>query len=140
MSENLWEQTLPIAAYPGAVYNLENREFYDVAGAVQAINANPHGFQFAIIRAEQVPPFLVGQVDLDMAEVEAISLEDAQRPVLVGTTSEGHRLLDGYKRARRALMLGAPGLGAWILTLEQTREYQLSNEAAAHVPRIAYKD
>lgn len=140
MDENAWERSLPIAAHPGEVYNLENREFYDVARAVQAINANPHGFQFAIIRAELVPPLLVGQVGFNMAEVSAISREDAERPVLIGITREGHRLLDGYKRARRALMLGAPGLGAWLLTLEQTRGYQLADEAAAHVPRITYKD
>ncbi len=51
MSQNIWEGSLPIAAHPGEVYNLENKEFYDVESAVRAINANPYGFRFAILRA-----------------------------------------------------------------------------------------
>ena len=135
--KNPWEKSLPIAARPGEVYNIENTEFYDVEAAVNAINANPHSFKFGMILPEKVIPLLVGQVDFNLAEVMRISFDDAARPLLFITYENGQSyLIDGYKRARRALQFGAPTFGAWVLSPEQTAKFRLSAEAAAHVERI----
>lgn len=122
-SSNITHLGLPcIRSRLGEVFNFENKTIYDVYAAITDINKNPDSYKFLPIALESLIPQLLGHNNHNMDYVNSMSLEDAVRPVLVGTELGGeHRLLDGYHRAYRLWLEKQPGIFAWILNTDQTK-------------------
>ena len=126
-----WERSLPIRALPNALYSFEDREYYHVGNAVRDILSDPGRFEFRTIDPERLRPQLEGQGNIDKVYVSQISFEDTSRPVLMATLrDETVRLIDGYHRASRALQIGAPLIGVWLLTRAQTLNYMVDPDLA----------
>lgn len=126
ITERPWEKARPIRARPHEVFNHQNAELYDVARAVSDINATPTNFQFEVLPIEVLAPQVAGRGHLDRAYVAMLSNEDAVRPVLLGRYPDGTvRLLDGYHRVARLMVMRVRVVGAWMLTVAQTDAIRL---------------
>ncbi len=122
----VWEQLPPIRALPNTCYIFEDKEFYHVGKAVAEILANPSSFAFGTILPEKLVPQLEGQGNIDFNYVASLSDEDAARPILMIRYPNGAaRIIDGHHRATRAIQRGAPMIGVWLLTPEQTQRIRL---------------
>ncbi|GAE55172.1 hypothetical protein AN652_01735 [Xanthomonas arboricola pv. pruni] len=132
-----WERGPPIRSWAGEHFNHEDREIYDVELAVSLINRKPDDFQFIVLPIDRIRAQVEGRGSVDLQYAAALTNEDAVRPVLLGRYADGSaRLLDGYHRATRLLRTNVPHVGAWLLTVEQTKAIRVY-VPIAHLPANA---
>lgn len=114
----------PIQSWKGEAFNFENTDVFDIGKAVSLINQHPERFNFCMVALDQLMPQIEGRGHIDMKYAEAISDQDAIRPLLIATINDNQatRLIDGYHRAIRCIQHGQSGAGAWVLTKAQTAE------------------
>ncbi|MEA9813174.1 hypothetical protein [Xanthomonas campestris] len=137
MNNREWERGPRIRSWAGEHFNHENREIYDVELAVSLINRKPDDFLFIVLPTDRIRDQVEGRGNVDLRYAAALTEEDAVRPVLLGRYADGSaRLLDGYHRATRLLRTNVPLIGAWLLTVEQTKAIRV-DVPTAHLPANA---